>query len=157
MKIKKNNVSRETLELNKKYIEIAIKEAKKSYKKGEIPVGAVIVKGKKILSKAHNKKEKLKNPIKHAEIIAIEKACKKQKNWRLNDCTIYVTMEPCLMCCGAIIQARIKKIVYCVDNINFGYTKKIKEILNSKKIIVEKINNNDEIESMLKDFFKKKR
>ena len=157
MKKKNNNVSRETLEKEKKYIEIAIKEAEKSYKKGEIPVGAVIVKNNKIISKAHNKKEKLKNPTKHAEIIAIEKACKKEKNWRLNDCTIYITMEPCLMCCGAIIQSRIKKIVYCVDNNNFGYTKKIKEILNSEKIIIEKIDQNDQIKNMLKEFFKKKR
>lgn len=154
---KKNNVSRETLNVKQKYIDIAIKEAKKSFKKREVPVGAVIVKNNKIISKAHNKKEKLKNPVKHAEIIAIEKACKKIKNWRLNNCTIYITMEPCLMCCGAIIQSRIKKIVYCVENNNFGYTKKIKEILKKEKILVEKIEQNIEIENMLKEFFKNKR
>jgi tRNA(adenine34) deaminase len=81
-----------------------------------VPVGAVIVKNNKIISKAYNKKEKTKNVTKHAEIIAISKACKKIKNWRLDECEIYVTMEPCMMCCGAIEQSRIKKIIYGVKN-----------------------------------------
>ena len=151
----KSNVSRETSEMNEKYMNIAIKEAKKSYKKGEIPVGAVIIKNNKIISKAHNQKEKSKNVIKHAEIIAISKACKKIKNWRLENCEIYITMEPCMMCCGAIEQSRIKKIVYCVENHNFGYTKKIKEILENEKILVEKIEQENQIQNMLKEFFKK--
>ena len=90
--------------MNEFYMNIAIKEAKKAYKYEEVPVGAVIVKNNKIVSKAFNKKEKTKNVIKHAEIIAISKACKKLKNWRLDECELYVTMEPCMMCSGAIEQ-----------------------------------------------------
>ena len=102
--------------MNEYYMNIAIKEAKKAYKYEEVPVGAVIVKNNKVIAKAFNKKEKTKNVTKHAEIIAISKACKKLKNWRLEDCIIYVTMEPCMMCSGAIEQSRIKKIVYGVKN-----------------------------------------
>lgn len=114
--------------MNEYYMNIAIKEAKKAYKYEEVPVGAVIVKNNKIISKAYNKKEKTKNVIKHAEIIAISKACKKLKNWRLDDCDIYVTMEPCMMCCGAIQQSRIKKIVYGIKNENYGSTNQLKNI-----------------------------
>ena len=111
-------VSRETLEVNmyEYYMKIAIKEANKAFKINEVPVGAVIVKNKKIIAKAYNKREKTKNVINHAEIIAITKACKNIKNWRLDDCEIYITMEPCMMCSGAIQQSRIKKIIYGVKN-----------------------------------------
>ena len=85
-------------------MKLAMKEATKAYKNGDVPVGAVIVKNNKVIAKAHNMKEKNKSAIKHAEIIVIEKACKKVKNWHLNDCELYVTLEPCMMCCGAIIQ-----------------------------------------------------
>ena len=98
--------------MNEKYMKIAFDEAKKAYKHGEMPGGAVIVKNGKIIGKGYNKKEKKGNAIMHAEIIAINKACKKNKDWRLNDCEIYVTLEPCLMCIGAIVESRIKK-VYC--------------------------------------------
>ena len=123
--------------MNEYYIQIAIKEAKKAKKKKEVPVGAVIVKNNKIISKAHNKKEKLKNCTKHAEIIAISKAWKKLKNWRLDDCEIYITMEPCMMCCGAIEQSRIKKIVYGAKNENYGYTEKLKNIEIISKVCEE--------------------
>ena len=96
---------------NKEYfMNEALKEAKKAYKKEEVPVGVVIVKENEIIARAYNQKEGKNNPIKHAEIIAIEKACKKINNWRLNDCEMYVTLEPCPMCAGAIINSRIKKI-----------------------------------------------
>lgn len=88
----------------------ALKEAKKAYDKLEVPVGVVIVKGNKIIAKAHNQKEEKNSPIRHAEIIAIEKASKKLDNWRLNDCEMYVTLEPCPMCAGAIINSRISKV-----------------------------------------------
>lgn len=133
------------------YMSIAIKEAKKAYKYEEVPVGAVIVKNNKIISKAYNKKEKTKNVIKHAEIIAISKACKKTKNWRLDDCEIYVTMEPCMMCCGAIQQSRIKKVVYGVENENYGYTKSLKNIK-----IISKVCQN-ECKNLIQSFFKKRR
>lgn len=96
---------------NKEYfMNEALKEAKKAYKKLEVPVGVVIVKDGEIIAKAYNQKEEKNSPIKHAEIIAIEKACKKIDNWRLNDCEMYVTLEPCPMCAGAIVNSRIKKV-----------------------------------------------
>ena len=137
--------------MNEYYMNIAIKEAKKAYKSEEIPVGAVIVKNNKVIAKAYNKKEKTKNVTKHAEIIAISKACKKLKNWRLDDCEIYVTMEPCMMCGGAIEQSRIKKIIYGVKNDNYGSTKLLKnvEIISQ---VCEK-----ECKKIVQSFFQKRR
>ena len=95
-----------------KYMKIALKEAQKAYNKGEIPIGAVIVKDDNIIAKAYNLKESRQQSTKHAEIMAIEKASKKLNNWRLLDCTLYVTMFPCPMCASAINQARISRLVY---------------------------------------------
>lgn len=129
----------------------AIKQANKAYIIGDVPVGAVILKDNKIISKAYNKKEKQKNAIKHAEIIAIEKACKKLKTWHLDGCEIYTTMEPCLMCFGAIEQSRIKKIVYGVKNDNFGFSSKY----NIKtKIFIENVTMPPEYIDLIKLFFK---
>ncbi|MBQ9072072.1 MAG: nucleoside deaminase [Bacilli bacterium] len=137
--------------MNEYYMNIAIKEAKKAYKYEEVPVGAVIVKKNKLIAKAFNKKEKTKNVTKHAEIIAISHACKKLKNWRLDECEIYVTMEPCMMCSGAIKQSRIKKIVYGVKNENYGSTEQLKnvEIISQ---VCEK-----ECRELVQSFFKKRR
>ena len=137
--------------MNEYYMNIAIKEAKKAYKYEEVPVGAVIVKNNKIIAKAYNKKEKTKNVAKHAEIIAISKACKKLKNWRLDDCEIYITMEPCMMCCGAIEQSRIKKIIYGVKNENYGST----ELLKNVEIICQVVEK--ECKELVQSFFKKRR
>jgi tRNA(adenine34) deaminase len=89
---------------------LAVAEAKKAEKNGDIPVGCVIVRGGKIIAKGRNRKEKKQNAVAHAEIVAIISACKKLHSWRLNDCEMYVTLEPCLMCIGAILSARIKKV-----------------------------------------------
>ena len=137
--------------MNEYYMKLAIQQAKKAYKYEEVPVGAVIVKNNKIIAKAYNKKEKTKNVTKHAEIIAILKACKKIKNWRLDDCEIYVTMEPCMMCCGAIEQSRIKKIIYGVKNENYGST----ELLKNVKIISQVCEK--ECRELVQSFFKKRR
>ncbi len=137
--------------MKERYMNLALKQAKKAQKHNEVPVGAIIVKNNKIISQAYNKKEKSKNVIKHAEIIAITKACKKLKNWRLDDCEIYITMEPCMMCCGAIEQARIKKIIYGVKNEKFGYTDKLKNI-EIISYIKEK-----ECKKIIQSFFKNKR
>lgn len=94
------------------YMNLALKEAKKALLTDDVPIGAVVVRNGKIVSRGHNTKNSKNNVIKHAEIIAIEKACTKLDNWRLNDCTIYVTMIPCPMCASAINQARINKVVY---------------------------------------------
>ncbi len=96
--------------INEKYMKEALKEAQKAYKKLEVPVGAIIVKDGKIVARAHNLKETKNNTTKHAEILAIEKASKKLGNWRLIDCEMYVTLEPCPMCAGAIVNSRIKKV-----------------------------------------------
>jgi len=94
------------------YMELAIEQAKIALKKGEVPIGAVIVNGKgKVISSAYNQRERSQNALHHAEILAVNKACKKLKSWRLDDCTMYVTMQPCAMCAGAILNARIHKVV----------------------------------------------
>ena len=98
----------------------ALKEAEKAYQKDEVPVGAIIVKDEKIIARGHNLKESKKNTLKHAEIIAIEKASKKLDAWRLEDCDIYVTMEPCPMCMGAIINSRIKNDYFGVPDEKAG-------------------------------------
>ncbi len=91
----------------------ALLEAEKAYSQDEVPVGAVVVdEAGKVLSMAHNQKEKAHNPCGHAEILAIQEACKKEEDWRLNGCTLFVTLEPCTMCMGAIIQARIKTVIF---------------------------------------------
>lgn len=136
-----------------KYMEIAIKEALKAEKNGDVPIGAVVVKNGKIIGKGHNRKETKKNAVFHAEVLAISKACKKNKSWHLDDCELYCTMEPCMMCCGAIIQSRIKKVFYMVKNTKFGCTQMIK---NSKiKFIVLK--ENEQMKKILNGFFIEKR
>ena len=92
------------------YMEIALEEAKKAYSKGEVPIGAVIVKNGEIIARSHNLKETLKSAIAHAEILAIEEASKRIGDWRLNGAEMYVTLEPCSMCASAIAQSRISKL-----------------------------------------------
>ena len=101
-----------TSELDYKYMYLAIEEAKKSELELEVPVGAVIVHENKVISYGRNKRENLKNSLMHAELEAIYYACKKINTWRLLNCSIYVTLEPCAMCAGAIINSRINKVVY---------------------------------------------
>lgn len=138
------------------YMELALKEAYRSYKKGDVPVGAVIVRNGKIIAKAHNLKEKKHNPLMHAEIVAINKASKKLKRWRLDDCELYVTMEPCMMCTGAIIQSRIKKVYYSIENHDFGALKNISQ--NKKyNIVIDNTMGTDESLNMLKKFFEERR
>ena len=102
--------------MDEKNMKIAFKESEKAYKIDEIPVGAVVVKNGKVISKGYNMKEKYNDPTMHAEIIAIRKACKKIKDWRLNGCTLYVTMEPCEMCLNVILESRVKDIVCGIKN-----------------------------------------
>ena len=136
-----------------KYMIEALKEANKAFSIDEVPIGCVIVKDNKIISRGYNKKESTKLATSHAEIIAINKACKKLNNWRLLDCTLYVTVEPCLMCCGAIIQSRIKKVVYGTSNENYGAV----ELLEKNNIEVEKNVLQNECSLVLQEFFKKRR
>lgn len=146
--------------MKNKYIDLAYKEALKAYNKDEVPVGAVIVSNGNIIAKAYNKKVTSIDVCAHAEIIAIKKASSKLKDWRLVDCEMYVTLEPCPMCAGAIEQSRIKK-VYIGTKSNFS----------SNQEIIDRIFNNTEFyhrveyeylndlncSNILKDFFAKKR
>lgn len=140
-----------------KYMLEALKEANKAIKLGEVPIGAVIVKDGKIISRAFNKKESSNLATSHAEILAINKACKKLNNWRLLDCTLYVTVEPCLMCCGAIIQSRIKKVVYGTSNEYYGAVESIDNTLKKYNIEVESNILQNKCSYILKEFFKKRR
>lgn len=143
------------ISMNEKYMMLAINEAEKAYKKNDVPIGCVIVKEGRIISKAHNKKEIKKNAIMHAEIIAIAKACKKLKTWHLDDCVLYTTVEPCMMCTGAIIQSRIKKIYYSISNKSFGELENYH--LKNKKIFIQNNILNEESKKLLQQFFKEKR
>ena len=140
-----------------KYMLEALKEANKAFKLGEVPIGAIIVKDNKIISRAFNKKESSNLATSHAEILAINKACKKLNNWRLLDCTLYVTVEPCLMCCGAIIQSRIKKVVYGTSNEYYGAVESIDNTLKKYNIEVENNILQNKCSYILKEFFKKRR
>ena len=102
------------------YMNIALEEAKKAYLKGEVPIGAVIVKDGEIIARAHNLKETMKSAIAHAEVLAIEEASKKVGDWRLNGSEMYVTLEPCSMCASAIAQARISKLHIGTFNKDMG-------------------------------------
>ncbi len=133
----------------------ALKEAKRAYKKNEVPIGAVIEYKGKVFSRAHNKKIKNKTATAHAEILAIDKASKKLGDWRLEAMTIYVTCEPCLMCIGAIIEARIKKIVYACHEAKTGAVHSNYNVLNNKKRpIVRQGILEKEAKQILQNFFK---
>jgi tRNA(adenine34) deaminase len=139
------------------YLESAIDEAGKAYQKGEVPVGAVIVKDQEIIAKAHNLKETKKDALAHAEILAIQKAQKKLGDWRLNECTLYSTLEPCPMCAGAIIQARISKVVFGAYDLKWGAAGTITNLFEENLFNhnVEVIySNNKECSKLLSDFFK---
>ena len=98
----------------------ALLQAKKAYTAGEVPVGAVLVRQNQIIARAYNKRETNRCATAHAELLCIQKACKKLENWRLSDCTLYVTLEPCPMCAGAIVNAHIPKIVYGAPDLQSG-------------------------------------
>lgn len=137
----------------------ALQQAKKAYRKGDVPVGAVIVKDNKIIARAYNKKEKKQNAIYHAEILAIKRACKKLKSFRLDNCEMFVTLEPCPMCSGAILSCRLKRVCFgaydknygCVGSkYNFLEDKDFEHLIENKGGILE-----EECSKLIKDFFKK--
>lgn len=146
------------------YMLLALEEAKKAYDEGEVPVGAVIVKGDNVIAKAYNTKEKNKCSLDHAELSAIKFACGKLDNWRLIGTTIYVTLEPCPMCASAIKQSRINRVVYLLDNNDINTSKIVNEIfsLHDANAPVEKVKLgiskfNEEDTMILSDFFRKRR
>ena len=143
-----------------KYIKLALKEAQKAIIKDEVPIGCVIVKNDKVIARGHNLRETKNSVIKHAEIVAIEKACKKLNSWRLVDCEIYVTLEPCAMCAGAIYQARIKRVIFGADDQKGGALggnfDLYKEKLNHYPEVIKGILK-EECSSIISNYFKNKR
>ena len=134
---------------DKEFMKEALKQAKKAFQKNEVPVGAIIVKKEKVLAKAYNKSEALNSPLEHAEIRALKKAFKIEKDWRLTQCNIYVTLEPCEMCLGALKAARIKEVFYAAPNTQTQKRKSLKNIkLKQIKGDLEKESSN-----LLKSFF----
>ncbi|MBZ4655803.1 MAG: CMP/dCMP deaminase zinc-binding protein [Thermoanaerobacter sp.] len=140
-----------------KFMEAALLEAKKSYQLGEVPVGAVIVKEGQIIGRGFNQKESTNDATAHAEIIAIKEACKTLGSWRLDDCSMYVTLEPCPMCAGAILEARIKRVYIGAESDKSGAAGTVVDILNNSYLgsktevyfgIME-----EECKTLLKDFF----
>lgn len=144
-----------------KFMKEALKEAQKSYKKEEIPVGAIIVKDGKIIAKGHNLKETKTDPTKHAEIIAIQKACKKLQTWRLTGCTMYVTLEPCSMCAGSLIQSRLDKVVIGTMDEKTGACGSVLNLLSDYKfnhtVQIETGIMQEECKTILQQFFKELR
>ena len=142
------------------YMQLALKMALIAKKKNEVPVGCVIVKDDKIISKAYNTRNKSQNAVNHAEILAIRKACKRLKSWRLENAEIYVTLEPCPMCAGAIANARIKKCVFGAydKTSNSGLTKQIFEDKRlNHKVLYEGGVCESECSELITSFFKNKR
>lgn len=147
-------------QMHERYMKEALKEAKKAELKGEVPIGAVIVKDDKIIARAHNLRETKMNSLKHAEIIAIDKACKKLGNFRLENCDLYVTVEPCLMCAGAIVQSRIRRVYFGTCDEKYGAVVSACnafDIKSNHKVLVDSGICKKECESIIKKFFKELR
>ena len=143
------------------YMKEALKQAKKAYKIKEVPIGCVIVYEDKIIARGYNKRNSKKNTLAHAEIIAINKASKVLGDWRLEDCTMYITLEPCQMCAGAIVQARVKRVVIGSMNPKAGCGGSILNLLQMEQfnhqVDVERGILEEECSQMLKEFFKELR
>lgn len=147
--------------IEEKYMKLALKQAMKAYEKDEVPIGCVIVKDDKVIARAYNLRQTKQQAYAHAEMLAIQKACKKIGSWRLEDCELYVTLEPCPMCAGAILQSRMKRVIYgakdpkggCVESCMKMYDTKgfnhYPEVLSG---ILE-----EQCSSILTNFFKEKR
>ena len=143
------------------FMELAYKNAKKAYRMDESPIGAVIVRENEVISCGYNKKNKTNDVTNHAEIIAIRKACKKLNNWRLNDCEIYITLEPCPMCASALKQARVNHI-YCglsnSDSDNFGIISSIlKKDKNNSEVFITNDLAVEKVDLLMKSFFENRR
>lgn len=143
------------------YMGMALHEAERGAAEGEVPCGAIIVKDDRIIGKAHNQTEILKDPTAHAEILAITQAAAELENWRLTDAVLYVTKEPCPMCAGAIVLARIKKVIWAVDDPNRGGARSRFTILNDTDLNhrpeIETGVLHDECKALLQSFFRQRR
>lgn len=116
------------------FLKYALIEAEKAYERGEVPIGAVIVKDNKIIARGYNKREETQDVTMHAEIIAIKEACEKIGSWRLSECEMYVTLEPCMMCMGAILQSRIAKLHIGTFNQDMGCCGSVLNLADNRRI-----------------------
>ncbi|AEH46098.1 tRNA adenosine(34) deaminase TadA [Parageobacillus thermoglucosidasius] len=143
------------------YMRLAIEEAKQAEQIGEVPIGAIIVQGGNVIARAHNLRETAQRAIAHAEILAIDEACKKAGSWRLEDATLYVTLEPCAMCAGAIVLARIKRVVFGASDPKGGCAGTLMNLLQEGRFNhqAEVIGGvlQEECGQMLSNFFRKLR
>ncbi len=146
---------------DQRYIRVAIEAAKIAEENGDVPIGAVIVYNNQIIGKAYNQREQLKDPTAHAEIVAITQAAAFLESWRLNHCTMYVTLEPCCMCSGALVLARMDRLVYGCDDPKTGAVKSLYNIVQD-----ERLNHHlevtsgvlaDECSKLLQEFFQRRR
>jgi tRNA(adenine34) deaminase len=146
---------------DEKYMRAALKQAKKAYALDEVPIGCVIVQNGKIIARGYNRRNTDKNATAHAEIAAIRKASKKTGDWRLEDCTMYVTLEPCQMCAGAIVQARLKRVVIATMNPKAGCAGSILNLLQMEafnhQVEITRGVLEDTCSSMLSEFFRELR
>lgn len=147
-------------EKNKIYMKLALEEAKKAYKIDEVPVGAIIVYKDEVIASGYNQRETKNNSLAHAEILAINQACNYLDSWRLIDCEMYVTLEPCPMCAGAIINSRISKLIYATQDLKSGSVNSILNMFdlpfNHKPEVIADVLA-DESSELLKNFFKQLR
>jgi tRNA(adenine34) deaminase len=143
------------------FMQLAIEQAGIAEENGDVPIGAVIVHKDKIIGKAYNQREQLQDPTAHAEIIALTQAAAAIETWRLEGCTIYVTLEPCTMCAGALVLARIDRLVYGCDDPKAGAIKSLYNIVTDERLNhrIEVISGvlADQCSKLLQDFFKKRR
>ncbi|MDD7209517.1 MAG: tRNA adenosine(34) deaminase TadA [Lachnospiraceae bacterium] len=146
---------------DEKFMKEAIRQAKKAEAIGDVPIGCVIVRGGKIIARGYNKRNKEKTVLAHAELLAMKKACKKLGDWRLEGCTMYITLEPCQMCAGAIVQARVTRVVIGSMNAKAGCGGSVLNLLEMKEfnhqVIVERGVLKDECSEMLSSFFRELR
>ena len=144
------------LTTDEKFMKEAIRQAKKAYKIGEVPIGCVIVHDGKIIGRGYNRRTIDKNTLAHAEIQAIRKACKKMNDWRLEECTMYVTLEPCPMCAGALAWSQIGRVVYGAADPKRGFSLFSPSLMHPKTEIVSGILA-EECGILVTDFFRNKR
>jgi len=149
------------ISMDKYFMRLALEEAAFAYNKGEVPVGAVLVKDDQIIAKAHNQRETLRDPTGHAEIIALKNGSKAEDNWRLTDSTLYVTKEPCIMCAGAMVNARLGRLVYGCRDEKGGAVDSLYSLLSDKRLNhqVEVVSAvlEEECSEILKRFFQNRR
>ena len=149
------------MESDEKYMRQALKQAKKAYLLGEVPIGCVIVQNEKVIARGYNRRNTDKSVLAHAEISAIRKACRKTGDWRLEDCDIYITLEPCQMCAGAIVQSRIRKAVMGCMNPKAGCAGSVLNLLDvsafNHQVEITKGVLEDECSEMISSFFRELR